>query len=618
MDEKELQKLYAAISAKFDVGDYPTFKSKMSTTEQRKSFYDVVSGKGFDIGDYNSYEQRIGGVKKKIGTTVSVGGGQVGSSKAQSSGLVPTGVETEADIERQKKFAKMEGVEYDPNDPLKSYVRANENKISQTRQKPVSESTSSKVSRLASSIQNKELVKEKKQLDSFRFNNVEEAKEFAYKRLDKSKLVPKSTGVDLTKAEGLENYTDESILNAAGDNITLNKAVSQYLRNKGVKENIQSSASFGEAAIKSALSKNDTRSQQISKLIASGRDLPPTMKGDIILEYLNDPDVVEEVGNNPELLSQYRQEIFDFPKNNPETAIKIMAQMVSNKREQKGYNNGLLNAPSQSTTTELIDELVKEGQLPIQYKYLYERPGVAMAVNSSLKTPGFIEGTLQSADQSVSDIGSTLKNVADMAIYNVGGNIAEQTGLRNLYSTEEQQAKNDFYKSTESLYSGLDKDYSQVAFKPKGAFHDITTAGGLVTGQILPMVAGGGVLKGLQLVNTAEGANMIMAGLQSFGRNKERAAVELPNASAENQLAYATINTGIEMALSNVFNDVEYASKLMKGVAPEVRSIIGKFTNKEITESVAKQGINDIFLKAVEKAGQFGKGVAGVAEKEEN
>ena len=71
MDEKELQKLYAAISAKFDVGDYPTFKSKMSTTEQRKSFYDVVSGKGFDIGDYNSYEQRIGGVKKKIGTSVS-------------------------------------------------------------------------------------------------------------------------------------------------------------------------------------------------------------------------------------------------------------------------------------------------------------------------------------------------------------------------------------------------------------------------------------------------------------------------------------------------------------------------------------------------------------------
>ena len=149
----------------------------------------------------------------------------------------------------------MEEVEYDPNDPLKSYVRANENKIAQTRQKPVSESTSSKVDRLAKSIQNKELVKEKKQLDSFRFNNIEEAKEFAYKRLDKSKLVPKSTDVDLTKAEGLDNYTDESILNAAGDNITLNKAVSQYLRNRNVKENLQSSANFSEAAIKSALSK---------------------------------------------------------------------------------------------------------------------------------------------------------------------------------------------------------------------------------------------------------------------------------------------------------------------------------------------------------------------------
>ncbi len=55
-----LDKLYRAVSAKFDIGDAEAFKAKMQTPEDRKKFYDVVSGKGFDLGDYNSYESRLG------------------------------------------------------------------------------------------------------------------------------------------------------------------------------------------------------------------------------------------------------------------------------------------------------------------------------------------------------------------------------------------------------------------------------------------------------------------------------------------------------------------------------------------------------------------------------
>ncbi len=65
MDEKELQALYNAMSPRFDVGDWDTFRSKMSTSEQRKSFYDAVGQHGFDLGDYNQYETRLAGVKKK-------------------------------------------------------------------------------------------------------------------------------------------------------------------------------------------------------------------------------------------------------------------------------------------------------------------------------------------------------------------------------------------------------------------------------------------------------------------------------------------------------------------------------------------------------------------------
>lgn len=65
MDEKELELLFNAMSKQFDVGNWETFKSKMTNTESRKKFYDAISNEGLDLGDYNEYEQRLSGVKKK-------------------------------------------------------------------------------------------------------------------------------------------------------------------------------------------------------------------------------------------------------------------------------------------------------------------------------------------------------------------------------------------------------------------------------------------------------------------------------------------------------------------------------------------------------------------------
>lgn len=56
----DLEKLYKAVSERFDIGDYDSFSSKMQTTEDRLRFYNVVSERGFDLGDYNDYESRLG------------------------------------------------------------------------------------------------------------------------------------------------------------------------------------------------------------------------------------------------------------------------------------------------------------------------------------------------------------------------------------------------------------------------------------------------------------------------------------------------------------------------------------------------------------------------------
>lgn len=69
MDEKELQKLYEAVSAKFDIGDYKSFKSKMVTGDDRKKFYEAVGEKDFDLGDYNAYESRLSEKKNSVGSS---------------------------------------------------------------------------------------------------------------------------------------------------------------------------------------------------------------------------------------------------------------------------------------------------------------------------------------------------------------------------------------------------------------------------------------------------------------------------------------------------------------------------------------------------------------------
>lgn len=84
MDEKQLELLYKAMSSRFDVGDWNTFRSKMQTPEQRKSFYTAVGGNGFDLGDYQQYESRLAGaVKKKESSSP--------SSNLSQSGSLPLG-----------------------------------------------------------------------------------------------------------------------------------------------------------------------------------------------------------------------------------------------------------------------------------------------------------------------------------------------------------------------------------------------------------------------------------------------------------------------------------------------------------------------------------------------
>ena len=58
----EYKALYEAVSNKFIIGTFEEFEARMQSPEDRKRFYDAVSKKGFSLGGYDDYEERL---KKK-------------------------------------------------------------------------------------------------------------------------------------------------------------------------------------------------------------------------------------------------------------------------------------------------------------------------------------------------------------------------------------------------------------------------------------------------------------------------------------------------------------------------------------------------------------------------
>lgn len=487
-----------------------------------------------------------------------------------------------------------EKVEIDYKDPIGSQLRPIKERQKQLQdlRRGVESVEQNTAQKLGYSNEITGLAKQESNLLSQRFGHSAEAQGFVEDMLDKSKLRLKpGKEMAFPNAPTLDDFTEESIIEASPKgNATFNIAVDQVRRNKEVKDALATSTTLGDAAVKRAMAKRTLQGKQAAEL--SG-DIPNAMKGAMLIDFLNDPDFQEAAAENPLLAKQAEREAKELPENFPDAAIRIIAQAVSAERERKGMNSAILNNPSIKNSEEIVNELVEKGELPEQYKDFYSNPAVKFAVNFKLKTPGLVE-----------NFGSGI----EQGIIGMGKSVADLTQVRKLYSSEDDR-----------LFKTLEKDYENFVLKPKGVLHNISMYGGNIFGQIVPMVSGGMAARGVGLIKGENTANAVMTGLQTWGENRDRALADLPGASEGEQFGYATINTGIEVFLANVLNDTKLARQLLKGTSPEVKTVISKFTNKEITAAVAKQEINNIFSKALQvgnKFAKFAKGTVKTAEKE--
>jgi hypothetical protein len=92
-------KLYQALSDKYDLGTKEEFNSKMNSPESRKKLYSAVSS-DFDLGSYEEFESKVSPVKKKDGTKPQ----SESTTKAEKSVSAPTS--GSSDLLGTQKFGK--------------------------------------------------------------------------------------------------------------------------------------------------------------------------------------------------------------------------------------------------------------------------------------------------------------------------------------------------------------------------------------------------------------------------------------------------------------------------------------------------------------------------------
>ena len=102
---EDLQKLYDAVSQHFDIGTFDEFSVKMQTTEQRKNFYNAVAEKNFDLGDYDTYENRL---KKKVDLDGGDGTSDGETGDVDSQEIVDPNIESEETEEKEESIFETE------------------------------------------------------------------------------------------------------------------------------------------------------------------------------------------------------------------------------------------------------------------------------------------------------------------------------------------------------------------------------------------------------------------------------------------------------------------------------------------------------------------------------
>lgn len=597
MDEKELKKLYDAMSSQFDVGDFNQFRSKMQTTDDRKRFYDKISAEGMDIGDYDSFETRIGGSKKKgffsLGAGVLSKAGGPSQSKLSGGGSGKDWVRETfpGSVDEKKQLA-----DYITN------LKTPEQRSYSEKPAPTSivATTDFKKDEKPFDQTKDEYIKESsKKLGDIMYGDGDDWKDPL--KASVSGIKKSGTTKDALGYYGAMNLTEQSLMpdgfeanrilnsthfgNSGDGNLTakaLRNKVVDYEKSvapfRGIDPNeltYLTKDKLYDAAIRSYANKNPNFKKQLE---AAGVDI----NSDDIRLRMGDNDskigqVMSAVLNNPDLhtfMQKENPDLLPFVKDIQENLLydnkdygKVqLANEISREMQKSGYNkiDPIFNFEDNAKAA---GDVTAEGLFASDPKKLQFYKANKDEILNKLDAPSLLTGFAE----------------------------AGRGFGKGIINTFEQP----FESLPKTIKEGWEKEASHVSADPKGLVKFLSDSGHAL-GFVASIGATGNVFGA-----TGMGANtssMTALGVGFLGDNLEQAKMKYPDSPVK-QWTSALFNTGLYMAMGKSIFPAAKVEQAFAKVQPGVSKVIENLTAGKITREAARAELNNFGKQALEIAG---------------
>jgi hypothetical protein len=483
--------------------------------------------------------------------------------------------------------------EQDDSDPIGSYVHPIQERLSQVQSKKNElaglytgrDATSTRVPIEVDRERSNEIANLTSQENNLRKQNNQVETEFL-----KRPIPPQQTKQELSRlisqrAPGVDNiddYSPEQIsewlpLNKNGKlNETARLLFEKYKGDRDVRESLHNAPTFQQAAVNYAYYKDPELYKQLMSVSSDVNKLPPAAMGTVLSAFLSDPSLHQWAQEKPERMQSLEEAGDNLFTNYPSFGKKIIAQTLANLREEKGYNNALVNVlddssdPTKETANDkLFNQLVQSGELPKSSLPLYKQ--MRGKLDYYISTPGLADNMLKGIAEGFSDMGHFFSDP--------------------------------FTSGSQATYSALENQYSRPNFKPQGLLHDATTKVGEFTGKMTPMML---ITKGLTGVGVAPTvANSISVGLAFEHPNRERAALLFPNSTAQQNL-YTALSTALDMGIGSLYDRSKSLELLSAEAKPALSDLVKELSSGNITEAAARKAAQGTFSGVLAKAKELG------------
>lgn len=325
-----------------------------------------------------------------------------------------------------------------------------------------------------------------------------------------------------------------------------------------------------DAAVKFYSQKDNEIGEKLRTIIESGKPVPQDFVGQLVTNFLKEPVVKEISSKDKEINRKINEESIAYWNRYPNLANDYLLHKISEAREKYGENNWFFNQPGVKSSDEMVDLMVKNGELTPQLNDIYKkftRPYIDATKGLGIETPGLVESFTGTLAKGIGDISKTVYSFSQL-----------------------KKLRENFLPEGEKEQRELQKMATETAPTEYTGLHKWSNLTGNLLSYVVP-IGGGGKLanRALKLGAESELGGKIMTGLV-FGNDIYEEELKKNKNPA---LAYlsAAMQTLLWTKGSEIFGNV--TKGMIRSASPEINKTIQSLMNGAIDNKTAASEISN-------------------------